>query len=239
MLLAEKNKKMLRGSAICVLQGKGICLSCLACFLCWRGMHRLRPPPTGGLAISDNGTHIDRGILYINSPFLTASGGTAPYTFSAITGLPTASADFDTQRWIVSDAMAVNGNRAGSGMFAAIVATATANVNAFDLSSYLRTDLMATRLNGYQETGGSTLTLAYDSATQHTSVFTLGSTIAYPMDVGIGQLAPNLRVEFQTHRYSDLSQGMHYADEPNGTRYTMFQPSSTRALPRSAPACGS
>src|SRR5258708_6314580 len=34
------------------------------------------------ISISDNGTHIDRGTIYVNSPFLTASGGVAPYTFS-------------------------------------------------------------------------------------------------------------------------------------------------------------
>src|ERR1051325_9954174 len=34
------------------------------------------------IAISDNGTHIDRGSIYINALFLTASGGVAPYTFS-------------------------------------------------------------------------------------------------------------------------------------------------------------
>ncbi len=141
-----------------------------------------------------------------------------------------ASTDFDTQRWIVSDAVAVNGNRAGSGMFAAVVATAKANIRAFDLSSYLRTDLIEARLNSYQETGSSTQALAYDSATLHASVLTAGATISYPMDVAVGRLVPNLRMELQTHRYSGLSQVVHYADDPGGTNYTMFQPSSNQDI---------
>jgi uncharacterized protein with beta-barrel porin domain len=139
-----------------------------------------------------------------------------------------ASAGFDTRRWIVSDAVAVNGKRAGSGLFATIVGTAKTNVRAIDLSSYLRTDMIETQLDSYREAGGSTLALAYDSATLHAAVFTLGGTISYPMEMSVGRLAPGLRMEFQTHRYRDLSQGMHYADEPNGTRYTMFQPSSNQ-----------
>src|SRR6185369_16143674 len=42
----------------------------------------------GGLSVSDNNTHIDRGVIYTNSAFLTASGGTAPYTFTVNSGLP-------------------------------------------------------------------------------------------------------------------------------------------------------
>lgn len=38
-------------------------------------------------AIRDNNTHVDRGVLYTNYSFLTADGGTAPYTFTA-TGMP-------------------------------------------------------------------------------------------------------------------------------------------------------
>ena len=40
------------------------------------------------IAISDNNTHIDRGTAYSNLPFLTASGGTAPYTFSVDPSTP-------------------------------------------------------------------------------------------------------------------------------------------------------
>lgn len=38
-------------------------------------------------AIRDNNTHVDRGVLYTNYSFLTADGGTAPYTFTA-SGMP-------------------------------------------------------------------------------------------------------------------------------------------------------
>lgn len=40
------------------------------------------------LAINDNNTHIDRGVLYTNLLFLTGSGGTGPYTFQVNSGLP-------------------------------------------------------------------------------------------------------------------------------------------------------
>ncbi|WP_180336097.1 putative Ig domain-containing protein [Pleomorphomonas diazotrophica] len=40
------------------------------------------------LAINDNNTHIDRGVLYTNELFLTGSGGTGPYTFQVNSGLP-------------------------------------------------------------------------------------------------------------------------------------------------------
>jgi hypothetical protein len=36
---------------------------------------------------SDNNTHIDRGVYYASSAFLTGSGGVAPYTFT-VTGMP-------------------------------------------------------------------------------------------------------------------------------------------------------
>jgi hypothetical protein len=42
----------------------------------------------GAIAISDNNTHIDRGTAYSSSPFLSASGGTAPYTFSVDPSTP-------------------------------------------------------------------------------------------------------------------------------------------------------
>src|ERR1043166_4517271 len=42
----------------------------------------------GAIAINDNNTHIDRGTAYSNQPFLTASGGTAPYTFSVDPSTP-------------------------------------------------------------------------------------------------------------------------------------------------------
>ena len=42
----------------------------------------------GGLTAADNNTHIDRGVYYTNSSFLTGSGGTAPYTFTITSGLP-------------------------------------------------------------------------------------------------------------------------------------------------------
>src|SRR5262245_7551291 len=43
------------------------------------------------IAINDNGTHIDRGVSYTNSIFLTASGTVGPYTFviDPSTPLPT------------------------------------------------------------------------------------------------------------------------------------------------------
>src|SRR3954468_1631638 len=42
----------------------------------------------GAIALSDNNTHIDRGTAYSSFPFLTASGGTAPYTFSVDPSTP-------------------------------------------------------------------------------------------------------------------------------------------------------
>src|SRR5262249_31316870 len=42
----------------------------------------------GGITIIDNNTHIDRGVDYTASAFLTASGGTAPYTFNVTAGVP-------------------------------------------------------------------------------------------------------------------------------------------------------
>ena len=43
------------------------------------------------ISINDNGVHIDRGVLYSGLSYLTASGGTAPYTFTIdpSTPLPT------------------------------------------------------------------------------------------------------------------------------------------------------
>ena len=41
-----------------------------------------------GITINDNNTHIDRGVLYTNATFLSATGGTAPYTFVVNSGLP-------------------------------------------------------------------------------------------------------------------------------------------------------
>src|SRR5436309_1809096 len=40
------------------------------------------------IAISDNNVHIDRGTPYSSFPFLTASGGSAPYTFSVDPSTP-------------------------------------------------------------------------------------------------------------------------------------------------------
>lgn len=40
------------------------------------------PAMAQSISISDNNTHVDRGALYSNATFLTASGGTAPYTFT-------------------------------------------------------------------------------------------------------------------------------------------------------------
>jgi len=38
-------------------------------------------PAMAAISINDNNTHVDRGVAYTNSPYLTASGGTEPYTF--------------------------------------------------------------------------------------------------------------------------------------------------------------
>jgi hypothetical protein len=50
------------------------------------------------ISISDNGTHIDRATIYVNAPFLTASGGVAPYPFSLdpTTPLPSGSGTLPT-----------------------------------------------------------------------------------------------------------------------------------------------
>ena len=40
------------------------------------------------ISISDSNLHVDRGVLYSNISFLTASGGVAPYIFSVASGIP-------------------------------------------------------------------------------------------------------------------------------------------------------
>jgi hypothetical protein len=40
------------------------------------------PSLLAAISINDNNTHVDRGVVYSNEPYLTASGGSAPYTFT-------------------------------------------------------------------------------------------------------------------------------------------------------------
>jgi len=73
-----------------------------------------------GISINDNNTHIDRGVLYTNSAFLSATGGTAPYSFVVNSGLPPGI--------VVNSAGQVSGATCGSNGNFGLSVTVTDNV---------------------------------------------------------------------------------------------------------------
>ncbi|WP_296599920.1 putative Ig domain-containing protein [Phenylobacterium sp.] len=53
------------------------------CVMAWAGS------AAAAISVNDNNTHVDRGVPYSHEPFLTASGGSAPYAFTVSGGVPT------------------------------------------------------------------------------------------------------------------------------------------------------
>src|ERR1041385_3882356 len=63
-------------------------VAALALVVLWSTHPAALAGQNSAIVLNDNNTHIDRGTAYSSFPFLTASGGTAPYTFSVDPATP-------------------------------------------------------------------------------------------------------------------------------------------------------
>jgi hypothetical protein len=174
----------------------------------------------GGTEVGQNGSRVDGSSM----SFVGYSNWNLGKRLRVGVLLGYGTAQFDTQRWVAQDSVIVRGNRSGTGAFGSLLASVGIANPLFDLSSYLRTDFIHAKLDAYQESGNSSLTLAYDEATVRTTTGVFGVRAAYPMFVGLGVIEPNLRLEYQRRNDSGDAQGMHYVDQPSGADYLLVMP---------------
>jgi Autotransporter beta-domain/Putative Ig domain/Cadherin-like domain len=135
--------------------------------------------------MSDNNTHIDRGVFYTSFAFLTASGGTAPYSFNVTAGLPSGIA--------VNSDGTVSGVTCGTNGNFALTADVTDNVGGTGSSTTLKLIVNAAPAGGCSLTfSSSTVPNGNVGTAYSTTISATGGTAPYTYTVASGSLPTGL-----------------------------------------------
>ena len=130
--------------------------------------------------------------------------------------------NFNTKRYVLPMDDFASAQRTGNQTFSSLAVGYEHRTKGFLVSPYGRIDLVNNRLAEGTETGAGTYALQYSSQSWNTSqgVVGLRSESSYQTDVG--WVLPHVRIEYQRNIENGEQANIVYADQPNGTRYSVF-----------------
>ena len=136
--------------------------------------------------------------------------------------------NFNTDRYVLSANDFARAQRKGSQVFSSLAAGYEYRADGFLVSPYGRIDLVTSRLAAATETGGGSNALIYSSQNWNTSQGAIGLRTESSYLTDSGWLLPHARIEYQHSIEEGQQASMVYADQPNGSLYSVY-PASVNA----------
>lgn len=121
-------------------------------------------------------------------------------------------ADFNNDRWSLTDSSMLTGNRDGDVIFVGVGVSNYWQGKKFRGRSFLQGEYTSTTLDSYDEVGLVSAAVSYDKATSQTTLATAGIDVLYDMKWGQGLLTPSLTAKYSYNFSGDVSQDMYYSD---------------------------
>ncbi len=169
-----------------------------------------------GSDIGDNGSRSE-GSAYTFAMYASFSPGDR-FFLDGLVGYQ--KLDYDLRRYVTTNGAFVNGSRSGTQWFGSVSAGADFQSGVWQVTPYVRADVMRGDLEAYTETGDAIFSLAYDNMEVDTTTGNVGVRIDYRHQAAWGFLTPQFRLEYQHDFRANGSQSMRYADMPTGPFYS-------------------
>ena len=135
---------------------------------------------------------------------------------------------YKSNRFVASVNSFAEANRDGDQWFGSIAAGYEYRQNGFLLSPYGRLDVSLDHLDPATESGAGLNALHYSKQNSHSEQIAFGVRTEATHQSEIGVILPHARLEYQYGIESNGKTTIHYADQPNGTAYSLTAPSFNR-----------